>query len=120
MKCYNNKCESATYKKLSNAQIKMRNDCLNSSLAEKDLGVTVDHKLKKISSRVLLQKKITLNLKCINESVVGEMWEVIILLYLSGVEPQLEYVSKTDRDKLGKVHKTTMGMIRGVENMSKD
>ncbi|KAJ7398483.1 hypothetical protein BTVI_124521 [Pitangus sulphuratus] len=64
---------------------------LESSLAEKDLGVLMDKKLNMIQKRALAAKKAKGNLGCIRRSAASRSREAILLLYSTRVRLLLEY-----------------------------
>jgi len=71
-------------------QYVLRNDCLESSLAEKDLGVLLDTKLNISQRFALAAKKVNSILGCIRRSVANRLREVILPLYSALVRPHLE------------------------------
>ena len=71
-----------------------RNDLLEMSSVEKDLGVLVDNRLAMNKQYVLVAKKDNGILGCIKESAASRLREVIAVivpLYLALMRPHLEY-----------------------------
>ncbi|XP_050815707.1 uncharacterized protein LOC127054065 [Gopherus flavomarginatus] len=103
----------------------MGRDCLGRSMAERDLGVIVDHKLNMSQQCDTVAKKVNVILGCINRCVVNKTREVILPLYSALVRPQLEYCVqfwaphfKKDVEKLERVQRRATRMIKGLENMT--
>jgi len=72
-------------------QYRLGVDLLESSSAERDLGVLVDDKLTTSEQRVLVAKKANGLLGCIKKSVASRSREVLLPLYSALLRPHLEY-----------------------------
>uniref|UniRef100_K7EY15 Reverse transcriptase domain-containing protein n=1 Tax=Pelodiscus sinensis TaxID=13735 RepID=K7EY15_PELSI len=104
---------------------RMGSDRLERNMAERDLGVIVDHKLNRSQQRDAFAKKANMILGCINRCVVSKTREVILLFYSALVRPQLEYCGlfwaphfKKDVEKLERIQRRATRMIKGLENMT--
>jgi len=101
-------------------------DVLESSSAERDLGVLVDDKMTMIQQCSLAAEKANGILGCIKKSVASRSREVVLSLYSGLVRPYLESCVqflapqfKKDEELLERVQRrATRVMLRGLEHLS--
>ena len=99
-------------------QYRLRDDLLERSSAEKDLGVLVDNRLAMSQQCALVSKEANWILGCIEKSMASRTRIVILPLYSALVRPHLNYYVqfwapqfKIDRDILEQVQQRAAKMI---------
>jgi len=105
-------------------QYRLGVDMLESSSAERDLGVLVDNRLTMSQQCALATKKDNGILGCIKKSVASRSREVLLPLYTALVRPHLKdsvqfwaHHFKKGEELLRRVQRSATRMVRGVEHL---
>uniref|UniRef100_A0A8C3CYW6 Reverse transcriptase domain-containing protein n=1 Tax=Cairina moschata TaxID=8855 RepID=A0A8C3CYW6_CAIMO len=97
---------------------RLGDETLESSPAERDLGVMVDSKLSMSQQCALAARRANRILGCIEHGIASQSKEVIVLLCSALVQPHLEYWApqyKKDIKLLESVQRRAMKMVKGLE-----
>jgi len=97
---------------------KLGKEWLESSPAERNLGVLVDSRPNRSQQSALAARRANQILGCIKHSITSHSKEAIILLYSALVRPCLEYCvqHRAPQFKKGvRVHRRTTKLVKGLE-----
>ena len=106
-------------------EYKLRDERIEHSLTEKNLGVLVDEKLDRSQQCAFAAWKVSCILDCFKRGMANRLREVILFLYSVLVRPHLEYFvqmqsaqCRRDIDLLEHIQKRAAKMVQGMEHLS--